>query len=657
MEALIIAKGERRLRKLWRWFFAATPVLVLVTTASSFAGNFTEVPAGDDPLVADMFSFPVDDGCSELFLSLALSPAEIGCLEILVLEESQFGTEEGDVSLSTPPTEHGGPLAATAGNTLCSTFICAGPSPKLSTTLGVWCTRGAGIPPLQLERVTASFSLEDGVLELVRPEPSTGASEYLATWLPPSPSTHLGYSDPADLELIIEELLSDRNNMAMDLFASTESGSTMDNSRLMVVIGNWKYFEERIQCVPANGQTGAKFPCSQQGMYRGLKGAKVDIYRRRSSQLDTLVFSGWTTSSTGGFMFGYYSDYYPTDKFWMVMTLSYIGQQDLVQGYYWQVVHGTENPYLYVPSFFAGTVDGVDNGTYVAVNFGDRAVPSGTSGSRDANIYASIVDAFAPCKADASCALLQSYYPAQIYHYEVSDISVCPGGGTAGGNLEGVMLCSVPLAASWAKPFLHAHEFGHHLAALLVNISPLQDCWWAPPDQTPAEGAMHAWQYEAWEEGAFQEGWAGFFAGATMFEASASNPYTYGGNSIRPLSDPPDGNGKVCVQCLDENSQPTPPLSSCEGNSARFLWDVYDSVADDYYGDSLQISVASMLHVWDSFPNCTANHCANEKNGTYVCDNGPNVYDWRYWMVDAGYSSASLTALIDSNCLLGSALD
>ena len=570
-----------------------------------------------------------DDGYTEIVVELGFVPDELGCQQFAVWLDSS--------PKSYAQSSNGSPSSVSAiadSHQTAQYVLRLTPIPLHMANLqfGLSCLRSPRLPPIQIETFFRIIAWDDEGLPTLFPLPVNSVD--LAD-PEPQPAVLVGPSDTTGLTLNAQ---------------TCESSKTLRDQPLLVFLGNWKYFEERIQCEESGGSSGAKFPCSAKNTYRALKGAQVDIYRRRGG-VDTLILTGWTspTLSSGGFLFGLYDDYESTDQFWMVMSLKYIGRQNITSSYLWKLKHNG----LYTPQVFSGPVTGTDLGSIVMIDFGTNAIQAQTIYAHDANIYASICEAFELCLSSDTCVDREDLCPMHVDAYEVTDIANCPNGSIASGNYYRVRLCSTPNASTWAKNFTHAHEFGHHIAARLLYPGNVQDFYWSPPDQSPPPGAMHNWTSQAWEEGALHEGWAGFFSGATMFEPHASDPYTIGGNQLHSLSDPPDLNGPICVQCVDGWQNPA-ALSSCEGNPARFFWDIYDSVNDDWFGDSMQVDIGEVIDIWEYFPYCSSNHCSDEMDGPNWADNGPNAYDIRYWMVMYGYSAVYIDETIYGNCLNGS---
>jgi hypothetical protein len=152
----------------------------------------------------------------------------------------------------------------------------------------------------------------------------------------------------------------------------------------------------------------------------------------------------------------------------------------------------------------------------------------------------------------------------------------------------------------------------------------------------------HWWGSIEWEEAAFIEGWAHFGASAVMYKQFASAPKSIHASIVYTISG---------GDCVNRYSLP----NRREGNVARFFWDVYDTVDDDDLPDTLSLSGPVLVEILARFPAGTGNRQAGE-GGYFLADDGPNVYDLKYWMLADGYGSIDINNSIHNNCLQSSKL-
>jgi hypothetical protein len=187
----------------------------------------------------------------------------------------------------------------------------------------------------------------------------------------------------------------------------------------------------------------------------------------------------------------------------------------------------------------------------------------------------------------------------------------------------------------WKDGFVAAHEFGH-----VLHRHSWGGSFGANYDYGDDSEGWHSWTSAEWQEATFIEGFAEFVSASAFFGPSASAP-KYRGNS---MSDAPNGGADpVCVVTTLPGG--TGPERN-EGNVARYFWDLFDSVNDDAYVDSLALSSSMIFTKLYSFPSGTANRQRSESD-----TDGPNAKDYYYHLL---YTGSPLYGSVDnvySNCL------
>ncbi len=610
--------------------FIVFAVMTVCDAYGSEPGGFEPGSLGTVSTFLQTTVAPAGDSCVEIEIQLDTEPYANGC-KALQIEIEEVLTLGGMPVAADVEFDSNGPFAAFDSNAIAenTVYICDVDEGQSLVRFVVSCMS----PNDGLMRSIRSFSRilvveKGGWPELLTIPESEWSDPLTSSPFEEMPVYQTGPTDFSGMELAFQSLTSSATNGSM----------AMDSDPLLVFVGNWKYVERRLQCEPPGGSTGARFPCSEQNNLRAIKGAQVEIWRYRNGIL-TKLFTGWTSPTllSGGYLFGVYADYQPGDLFWSVLTLKRSEPGGAEGDFYWGVAEN--NSFGWAPSLLVG---GVDYGGYIMADFGSTTVNYDL-----VNIYASIAEAWDLWSDSSVYEDFLSWSPLFINHYEEEYVWECPNGAGVSAHPI-IQICSYDGYESWRMPFLHVHEFGHDINQSAFFPQLLQ-AYYNYPYQTT--GGSHTWSTVEWEETAFIEGWANFVASSVMYEPGASAPlYLVGSAGEFSMSDPPGRYGPDCEYC---SGQP----NRCEANVARFFWDLFDTINDDYYGDYFSLEPVELVDALAEFPDCTTNRCAGEANGSLIADDGPNIFDLDFWLTQLGYNGGYIDGIIDSNCLEDSATD
>lgn len=148
----------------------------------------------------------------------------------------------------------------------------------------------------------------------------------------------------------------------------------------------------------------------------------------------------------------------------------------------------------------------------------------------------------------------------------------------------------------------------------------------------------------------FEEGFANFIAATALFNKNAQTPFAYcfGAGPCMNLNyniEQSNGASGACQTAGEENRW--------EISTARFLWDLYDTVVD-YSGDVYQQPLYTFIDTIHSFDNGTGNRQKNEPWNSALTvqqkPDGRSTYDYRmlyeYWHDNI----TSLNAPYVANC-------
>ncbi len=429
---------------------------------------------------------------------------------------------------------------------------------------------------------------------------------------------------------------------AEGLVNSSGTLAPMASGSLINFFGYWKYLESRTNCEPevaGGGSTDAFFRCSTQNTYKGLRGLRVELWRLRSgtwSKLGTVHTSA--TQPTGHYGNAYAISWQDTDQFKTKIFLER-GVEGVEDGSWrWRCL--SDGGLTWAQT---STISGTQLGNQLNLDFGSLGILG-----EESRICASLQDAW------------QVFGDNPDIQYDLVNLEVnfrteadltAPCGQSA--SRYSISLCQRTTPGQpnydwvWKDGNNVTHEFGHvlHRHAFDNHIQSRYDYG------TGEEGA-HSWTSAEWQEVTLNEGFANFVAAASFYGPAASDPMFFGHH----MSVPP--NGQYDPACIATNFPSTEGPERNEGNFARYMWDLFDSVNDDAYSDTTNLSADEILSNFYIFPAGTANRYRDEEGpGSEVMDDGPNGWDYYYRLRYTSSPAYNTTNQIYSNCLEDSAWD
>jgi len=187
-------------------------------------------------------------------------------------------------------------------------------------------------------------------------------------------------------------------------------------------------------------------------------------------------------------------------------------------------------------------------------------------------------------------------------------------------------------STSYDKNMVVAHEMGHILMSRLLfppedGACSLSDCEFG-----------HDWTLNVDEKCAVSEGWADFVSAVTYFDDDAVYPfYRYTDDNLE--GDTEAGNSSA-LACANNSSSP----HKCEGNAARYFWDLYDSTTEgDDSNDVLDLALFQIKNIWHIFNDGT-----NDLQDCESDDDGRNAWDYYAYGM---YYSIDSEDVLRQNCL------
>lgn len=413
---------------------------------------------------------------------------------------------------------------------------------------------------------------------------------------------------------------------AVDGSCNGGDGLILDSGTGISFYGYWKYLESRTNCEPAEGSGGstdAFFRCSTQGTYKGLRGLRVELWRLRGGNW-TLITTTNTNSGDGSGWYTSWSsaDWEETDQFKTKVFLERVVDGEAYGNWRWRCLNDGGLTNASTP-----TVYGTVQGGYLSVNLGSVAILG-----EESRICATMQDAWLVHGSNSD--LQDDVRDLEVNHWIETDPRVsCPVDCT--GRYE-IRLCRRSDDDSvWKNGYIAAHEFGHVLHRHSQDGVAQHNYDWGDYSE-----GWHSWTSAEWEETVLHEGIANFVSTSSFYGPGASDPMYHSYH----VSEAPNGGGDPV--CVESHFPDGSPPERNEGNYTRYMWDIFDSVNDDAWTDSLNLSSSTVFAKYYLFPSGTSNRQRSESDY-----DGPNVWDYYYHMYYSGSPTYNSVNQVYSNCL------
>lgn len=429
---------------------------------------------------------------------------------------------------------------------------------------------------------------------------------------------------------------------AVGLVGSSGAPAAMTSGSLIFFYGYWKYLESRTNCEPdvaAGGSTDAFFRCSTQGTYKGLRGMRVELWRLRGGSWSKLTTAHtYESASTGYYGFNREISWLDSDQFKIKVFLERRVEFAYDGSWRWRCLDDGGLTWGQT-----STISGTQNGSQLYLDFGSWVISG-----EESRICASLQDAWMVFGGNPD--IQDDLLNLEVNFRTEADPGE-PCGQSASRYNIGICQRTTPGQPNydwvWKDGHNLAHEFGHVLHFHAFDNHIQSDYGYG----TGEEG-KHSWTSAEWQESQFNEGFANFVSAASFYGPSASDPMFF----AHHMSIPP--NGQYNPACIASNFPATAGPERNEGNFSRFLWDLFDSVNDDAYSDTMNLSADEILSNLYVFPAGTANRYRDEEGpGGEEIDDGPNAWDYYYRLRYTSSPAYNCTNQVYSNCLEDSAWD
>ena len=429
---------------------------------------------------------------------------------------------------------------------------------------------------------------------------------------------------------------------AEGLVSSSGTRAAMSSGSTIRFYGYWNYLESRTNCEPevANGgSTDAFFRCSTQNTWKGLQGLRVELWRLRSGTWSKLrtVYT-YASAATGYYGLTASISWLDSDQFKTKIFLERGVEFANDGSWRWRCLNDGQLTWGQT-----STISGTEDGSQLNLNFGSWVIYG-----EESRICASLQDAWRVF--DDNPDIQDDLLNLEVNFRTEADLGE-PCGQAASRYNIGICQRTTPGQPNydwvWKDGHNLAHEFGHVLHRHAIDNHVQQDY-----DYGTGEEGKHSWTSAEYQETQLNEGFANFVSAASFYGPSASDPMFFGYH----MSIPP--NGQYDPACIASNFPPTAGPERNEGNFARYMWDLFDSVNDDAYSDTVNLSAGEILSNFYVFPAGTANRYRDEEGpGGQVIDDGPNAWDYYYRLRYTSSPAYNTTNQIYSNCLEDSAWD